>query len=425
VRHGETARVRLRSVLASALVALACSPGTRPAPGPPPAPQPAPPPALPPAAPPPPATPAPSVTFERLDGAEECDALVPAAPPPAPIALAWRAPFGYACAGGLADGTGHLAVSARKAGDVLWQTFGPDGKPGQTIAASPLLPAPEGFLGLVVSAAEGGNVISERAFAPDGRTVRTEVVSNDPGVVDTTGWSASADPLGGAFVLVANTDRYHNHWSGLRAQRFVQDGAPRWAEPLQFAARSDPRVLFLSGGVSRLGESLALWQQSASVDVSWLDKTGAEVAGAESTEYAAVLGGAGASPVIELVPLLDGGLAVRTDGVFERSYAHLATASAALPDWLAARAAWTYRFTLGNAGYAAMPPAGQASGSCTQAIDLVAPSGRLCGQVILHADGTGCLTGAVDQGWDGTVVQQDAAGACSWRAWPGLLARPR
>jgi hypothetical protein len=41
--------------------------------------------------------------------------------------------------------------------------------------------------------------------------------------------------------------------------------------------------------------------------------------------------------------------------------------------------------------------------------------------VTLREEGTGCTTGALDQGWDGTVVQQTAHGACGYRWWPRLL----
>ncbi len=65
---------------------------------------------------------------------------------------------------------------------------------------------------------------------------------------------------------------------------------------------------------------------------------------------------------------------------------------------------------------------GQASADCAQSIDLIAPSGRLCGRVTLRESGSGCTTGAVDQGWDGTVVQQSGHDACTFRWWPRLLA---
>ena len=105
----------------------------------------------------------------------------------------------------------------------------------------------------------------------------------------------------------------------------------------------------------------------------------------------------------------------------DRIYPRLATRTVPLPDWLAARSAWTFRITRGNAGYAVFPPPGAASADCTQAFALVAPSGRLCLRVTLREDGAGCTTGALDQGWDGTVVQQSGHDPCTFRWWPGLL----
>jgi hypothetical protein len=108
--------------------------------------------------------------------------------------------------------------------------------------------------------------------------------------------------------------------------------------------------------------------------------------------------------------------------VFQRAYPAGSTRSAPLPAWLAARASASYRFTRGNRGYAVFPPAGQASADCSQAIELLAPSGRLCGRVTLPGGGTPCSTGQLDQGWDGTVVQQRTTGECRHRLWPALLA---
>jgi hypothetical protein len=69
------------------------------------------------------------------------------------------------------------------------------------------------------------------------------------------------------------------------------------------------------------------------------------------------------------------------------------------------------------------------SRDCAQASDLVAPSGRLCATLTFQSevapvrapDGA-CVRGAIDQGLDGTVVQQLRSGACIWRFWPRLLA---
>lgn len=373
------------------------------------------------------APPSPSpLTVERLDGAAECEGLLPDHLPAA-VAIARTPDPGAACAGGLSDGTGHVAVAARAAEGASWQVFGPDGTPSGTLSAWPLHAGSSGFQGLVVTptaALDGGHVVAAVTFGPDGRLARSVTLSLDPALVLTSRWSLAADPRGGSLALLADVDRSNNHWSVLRAQRLDASGAPRWPEPVRLGARSDP-VLFLAAGVSRGGEALALWQHSADLDVSWLDGAGTQVAAAERLERAAdVLGTEALSPPLELVPLLDGSLAVRAEGRFRRVYPRLATTSAPLPAWLAARTGWTLRFTRGNRGYAVLPPGGQAAPDCAQSIELRAPSGRLCGLVVLRPQRAGaCVTGAVDQGWDGTVVQQDSKDACGWRYWPGLLGR--
>ncbi len=350
---------------------------------------------------------------------------MPASVPP-PVSIARTPPSGATCAGGLSDGTGHVAVAARAGDRASWQVFAPDGTPGATFSAWPVVAEPAGFQGLAITDAPGGVgvVAAQVALGPDGSAVTSTTVSVDPALVTTTGWTLAGDPLGGSLALLSQLDRFHNHWSVLRAQRLDAAGAPRWPDPVQFGARSD-RVYFLTAGVSRPGEALALWQESAYLDVSWRDAAGAEVAAQQQAErYPDVLGTDVLDPVLELVPLLDGSLALRAQGSLRRVYPHLATRSAPLPAWLSDRATWSLRFTRGNVGYALFPPPAQASQDCAQTIELRAPSGRLCGQVILRPEQPGaCTTGAVDQGWDGTVVQQASAGACRWRFWPGLLAR--
>jgi hypothetical protein len=375
---------------------------------------------------PPPGQPAAqSVGLERLDPAAECDGLLPERAPE-PIHLMLAPPAGHVCAGGTSDGTGYVALAAQGGGGASWQVHGAGGEPLGMFSAWPAFPAPVGWHGLVVERAGdgGGSLVAHAAFQPGGALLASYPVSRDPALTVTHRWSLAQDPLGGCLAVVAQTDLLHNHWAGLRAQRFDAAGAPRWREPAEFGWRSDPTVFFLAAGMSRRGEALALWQHSAFVDVTWLDAAGATAAAGDRVERsAAVLGSDALEHAIELVPLLDGGLAVRADGAFRRVYPHLSTTSAPLPAWLARRATWSLRFTRGNQGYALLPPPGAASADCSQSIELLAPSGRLCGRVTLMGDGEACATGIVDQGWDGTVVQQRTQDGCSYRSWRGLLAR--
>jgi hypothetical protein len=365
-----------------------------------------------------------SVLLERLDLAAECDGLVPDHAP-APVEIHLSPPAGAACAGATTDGTGHVAASARAADGTTWQVFRPDGTAAAAFSAWTLVPEPSGWHGLRVSTAAAGTPVAQVMLSPDGALLGSTAANADPAQLQSDVWSLAQDPLGGSFTLVGETDLFHNHFTALEAQRFDAAGTARWPQNLRLTGNGDHSILFVAAGVSNRGEALTLTQHSAWLDVLWLDGAGATVASqAQAERYGDVLGSTGFRPFqLELAPLLDGGLALRVDGTFQRLYPHLATLSAPLPGWLASRTTSTFRFTRGNRGYAVFPPAGQPLPACDQVIELLAPSGRLCGRVRLRGDGSACAGGAVDQGWDGTVVQERAKDGCVYRFWPGLLAR--
>jgi hypothetical protein len=378
------------------------------------------------AAPPAAASPAAALTFEPLDADGDCAGLLPErAPEPVTVTVD---PAGGTCAAGTSDGTGAVALPVvREGGAARWQVYGSDGAPRGAFDAQPaVVPAPAGFHALVVhpGAAGGDPRVEHVLFGADGGAVVASRVTPDPLERTAFGWDLSADPGGGAFVVVRSTHLRGNHWSVVDAHRFAGGGQARW--PGGVAVGSDDSAMepmFLGGGVSTRGESLVLAQDSAFLDASWLDADGHGLAASDREERSDDVVGPGVEHAIDVVPLLDGGVAVRSDGTFRRAYAHLATTSSPLPGWLAERAASTFRFTRGEAGYAVFPAAGRPSADCTQRIDLVSPTGRLCGRVVLREEGSACTTGAVDQGWDGTVVQQSGRSACAYRVWPRLLAR--
>jgi hypothetical protein len=364
-----------------------------------------------------------SAAVERVDPSAECDGLVPAGVP-APVDVEWSSPPGP-CGAGTADGTGHVAVPARSGDQVSWQAFSPAGAAERSFSAWPVVPQPSGWHGLAVLTLDPAvPVVSviHRTFSPEGAPAGASDATAAPNQVKVDLWVLAQDPRGGSFTAVVETDAFHNHWSDVEGQRFDAAGAGRWPANVRFGSSDQHSVAFAAAGVSSRGESLTLWQHSAQLDAWWIDGDGKQVATEQRAEsYAAVLGFAdlGAHD-LELVPLLDGGLALRSDGTFRRVFPHLSTRSAALPAWLADRAGWTFRFTRGNRGYALFPPPGQASPDCSPVVELRSPSGRLCGLVTL-AGGGPCTTGAVDQGWDGTVVEQRAHGTCRYRFWPGML----
>ncbi len=360
-----------------------------------------------------------SLTVERLDDGAECAALVPASAPE-PITVRLTAPAGGTCLGGTADGTGAVALGVRDAaGSVTWHATSGDGRPQGTFAAQALVSAPDGWQGL----ASDGALVDHVSIAPDGRVRRASAISPDPALHTGFRWQLAQDPSGGSVVLFRSVTVAGNHWNALDAFRFDASGAPRWPEAVQVSSDPDAaEPYFMAAGVSTTGAALLLFQDSAFLRARWLEPSGAPHADAADPEASAAVVGEGLRHDVELAPLLDGSLALRSDGTWRRRYAPLASRSEPLPAWLAERDGWRYRFTRGNAGYAALQPAGEASAECTQRIDLVAPSGRLCGRVILRENATGCTTGALDQGWDGTVVQQSGEDACTYRWWPRLLA---
>lgn len=364
--------------------------------------------------------------MERLDPSAECDGIVPNHAPPA-VDLEWMPPAGT-CGAATSDGTGHVAVSARSGDQVVWQVFTPSGVAARVFSAWPLVPEPSGWHGLGVITLDPTvpfRSVIHRTFSPDGDLLGEVAATAMPTQNALDQWTLAQDPRGGCYTAVAETDAYHNHWSHVEGQRFDPAGQPRWSANLRFGASGEHTIAFMAAGVSSLGESLTVWQHSAQLDVWWIDGAGTEVATEERAEsFSGVIGSETLhSHDLQLFPLLDGGLALRSNGTFRRVYPHLSTRTAALPAWLSNRAAWTFRFTRGNRGYALLPPAGQPSADCRQTVDLLSPSGRLCGRVTLPGDGSPCATGAVDQGWDGTLVQQRSQDGCRYRFWPGLLAR--
>lgn len=364
------------------------------------------PPAPQPPAPPPPSQPDRFVDVERLDANAECDALVPASVP-TPVTAKVTNPRGPTCLGGTSEGGGHVAVvDGLAAPNDEWLSFTPDGTPRQRfrLFGGASAPQPDGWLGVQAGSSHGPMSVSFASFFGDGSPRLSESISN------IGGFAFGADPQGGALFLVVPFDPASTTTCTAQARRYDATGALR-GPPGRTACA-------FAVGVSTTGDGLGIeLTRGGRVVLHWIRPDGTPARPpSDDGAFADVLG-----TTFDLAPLLDGSLAARTAPGWTRRYPDLAARGEPAPAWLAAHGRERFRFTRGNKGYAFFPAPGQASADCRQAIELVAPSGRRCVRLTFREPDTGCTTGAIDQGWDGTVVQQSAKDPCAYRWWPGLL----
>jgi hypothetical protein len=220
------------------------------------------------------------------------------------------------------------------------------------------------------------------------------------------------DPLGGALILEMPADVHEP--PSLEAVDAA--GATRWRATLPF---THVEVF----GVDRQGHTLVLSASGGSLDGAWVDHAGTvhDVFRAEN-----------GSALVErvLAPRAGGGLFLRSDGAWMRSFEPLGTGGD-VPGWLADRPDTELFIARGGQAYAVLPlPAG--GGPCAQRLELVAPDGTVCGSASLGWAGT-CETRAMAVGWDGTLIQRVPEDhetcvspghcSCEWRWWSRLLAR--
>ncbi len=254
--------------------------------------------------------------------------------------------------------------------------------------------------------------VDVHTFFADGSPRRTE--RPRPSAFEPRSWTFSPDPLGGSLLV---------QWGPTTATTTTPPQPPCLGDARRFDATGAPAgepggvgCDVIGAGVSNAGEALVLEAVGADRTLlRWLRRDGTAARPPAEDSYQPFLNGA------PLVALLDGSLVAREGVAFTRRYPRLATASEPAPAWLAARKEQSFRFTRGNKGYAFFLPSGQQPSDCAQVVELVAPNGRRCARLTFRQEAKTCFTGSIDQGWDGTVVQQLGSGACSWRAWPALL----
>jgi hypothetical protein len=110
----------------------------------------------------------------------------------------------------------------------------------------------------------------------------------------------------------------------------------------------------------------------------------------------------------------------------------LATSWSSAPAWLQAQPLASLHMVHGGLGYAVLPVP-DSSSTCEQTVQIVSPSGQMCGSPSFAVGGGSCTTSSIIVGYDGTVAQQlprereaacTAAGHqcdCTYRYWPGYF----
>ena len=176
------------------------------------------------------------------------------------------------------------------------------------------------------------------------------------------------------------------------------------------------RTLFLFDGTSRYGAN--------SIAAQWADHDG--TAGG-------VFQWSGPRPFdtgFFFEPRVGDGLFIASGGRWAAQIDSLATSTTAAPAWLQARPNTSLHMVHGGRGYAVLPAAAD-SATCSQAVEVIAPSGTSCGTASFSAGTGSCTTRAITVGYDGTVIQQLPAAreqqcwfgpcSCTWKWWSGFF----
>jgi hypothetical protein len=177
------------------------------------------------------------------------------------------------------------------------------------------------------------------------------------------------------------------------------------------------RTLFLFDGTSHYGAN--------SIAAQWVDHDG--TAGAVFQWF-------GPRPFdtgFFFEPRVGDGLFIASGGRWAAQIDSLATSTTPAPAWLQARPGTSLHMVRGGRGYAVLPATGADSASCSQAVEVIAPSGMSCGTASFSAGTGSCTTKAITIGYDGTVIQQLPAAreqqcwfgpcTCTWQWWSGFF----
>jgi hypothetical protein len=356
---------------------------------------------------------------------DDCAGLVPPSPG-APSQFKWAnqdlGASGGSCFPAETDGTGHIAVSwqhAYQPHDSHFAFIDPAGTNVGSFTGTGLLLIGQasGFM--------GGECAGASCW-------------QDYVVLDPTGNLLHRGQSGGT----SNNAQANDPTGGMIHPRFLTDsegiitmfldaidagGTVRWTRTVPNTFKpSDPKRLLV--GVDRKGNVLAIWngEQRYGADTwagQWFDHDGTP-----GQVFRAMSGGF----PIHFYERVGSGLFLAASpgwGQFDPQ----ATTMSPPPDWLASRSTTVSLHMVGGGkGYAVLPAPGP-SAACEQAVEVISPSGKICGSSTFAIGGGYCATSSIIVGYDGTVVQQlprereapctaaEHQCDCTYRFWSGYF----
>jgi hypothetical protein len=340
----------------------------------------------------------------------DCDGLKPE---PAGAALTFQtapvtATTFVGCEPGTADGSGNLALSyATNPAPPTWHYSFLD--PGGTVLGKAdfqglktVIAQLAGYEGVVQ---QGSPILYQ--LGKDGKVLKAVTLKGA-----SRGFN---DPSGGVVVYEEDVTKHF--------QAYDASANLRW--DVNFS----PETGFNTLGVDRQGHVLVLFDGTSRYGAGtlagfWIDHEGKN----KGTVFRAV-DGLSSTTGIELATRVNDGLFLSQNGKWLREFPSRGTSSQGAPDWLGQKAPTKLRMAHGGTAYALLPLDGSTASPCAQQIEIVAPSGASCVTLPFPIPGGGaaaCTTGALEVGYDGTVLQLlpttcGATCACKWQWYRGLL----
>lgn len=352
-----------------------------------------------------------AVDVEVVESDEECVALLPK-PPLRPYRADVPVPSADACGEALTDHVGNLYAVQRSTtpgGPGKFHEFLPNsgvhnGEYG-TSGVVALAPQFHGYIGLARMGTPSAELVVRRSgelpFGPDVDSLGRE------------GLQAALAPVPDLGALVVASGQVPGVGSVLTAQRWDPFGFDL-SGPTTVATGGVPQQ-HLAGAVNLNASSVAVWDAGGEMRARWLRQDGGMI----GLEHALPGVPAGVTPVLR--PLLHTpGVALKSAGAWRAQLQSSATVGPP-PAWLVATGDSDLAIVRNRTGYAVTPPPGVASPTCTQAVEVRTPTGRLCGRVHLRQGGSACTTAPIRIGKDGSVIERVAGATCSYRVWPGML----